>query len=148
MLEEEYKMQVACKQVYTILSLYNQELLHLNIPEEVLDNLKNNSSKDYEYIINPETFDPNTLTEETLSLLLILFDKYFANQTQKDKINKFLNSQNYVKYDSNILFDSPKNNNNIKNLEYNNAQKNNDLIVYESNIIKRIFQKIKLIFKK
>lgn len=31
-----------------ILSLYNQELLQLRIPKEVLDDLKNNSAKDYE----------------------------------------------------------------------------------------------------
>ena len=104
MMDEEYKMQVACKQIYTILNLYNKELLGLRIPKEVLDNLKNNSAKDYEYTINLNTFDPNTLTEETLALLLVLFDEYFANQTQKDKINRFLNAQNYEKYDSILLF--------------------------------------------
>lgn len=46
--DEEYKMQKAYTQVYAILSLYNQELLQLRIPKEVLDDLKNNSAKDYE----------------------------------------------------------------------------------------------------
>lgn len=147
MIDEEYKMQVACKQVYTILNLYNQELLSLRIPKEVLDNLKNNSAKDYEYTINPNTFDLNTLTEETLALLLVLFDEYFANQTQKDKINRFLNNQNYVKHDSTLLFNS-KRNDNMQNPESNNTQKCKDLVVYESNIIKRIIKKIKLIFQK
>ena len=34
--DEEYRMQIACKQVYTILNLYNRELLCLILPEEVL----------------------------------------------------------------------------------------------------------------
>ena len=36
---EEYKIQIACKQVSVILDCYNQELLSLSIPKEVLDNL-------------------------------------------------------------------------------------------------------------
>lgn len=82
---EEYKIQVACKQVSVILDCYNQELLSLSIPKEVLDNLKENSAKDYEYHINPDTFDVNTLTEEALALLLILYNEYFATKTQKKK---------------------------------------------------------------
>ena len=82
---EEYKIQVACKQVSVILDCYNQELLSLSIPKEVLDNLKENSAKDYEYHINPDTFDVNTLTEEALALLLILYNEYFATKTQKRK---------------------------------------------------------------
>lgn len=147
MMDEEYKMQVACKQIYTILNLYNKELLGLRIPKEVLDNLKNNSAKDYEYTINLNTFDPNTLTEETLALLLVLFDEYFANQTQKDKINRFLNAQNYEKYDSILLFNSNKNYN-MQKSESNNTQECKDLVVYESNIIKKIIEKIKSVFKK
>ena len=144
---EEYKMRIACKQVCTILSFYNQELLSIRIPKEILNNLKNNSAKDYEYNINPNTFDPNTLTEESIALLLVLFNKYFANHNQKDKINKFLNNQNYEKYDPTIMFNSNKNYTIQKN-EFNNTQKCNDLVVYESNIIKRIIKKIKSIFQK
>ena len=122
-------------------------MLGLRIPKEVLDNLKNNSAKDYEYTINLNTFDPNTLTEETLALLLVLFDEYFANQTQKDKINRFLNAQNYEKYDSILLFNSNKNYN-MQKSESNNTQECKDLVVYESNIIKKIIEKIKSVFKK
>ena len=142
---EEYKMRVACKQVCTILSFYNQELLSIRIPKEILNNLKNNSAKDYEYNITPNTFDPNTLTEESIALLLVLFNKYFANQNQKYKINKFLNNEKYEKYDPTIMFNSNKNNT-IQKPESNNIKKYNDLVIYESNIIKRILKKIKSIF--
>ena len=90
--DEEYRMQIACKQVYTILNLYNRELLCLILPEEVLRKLKENSAKDYEYNINPNTFNPDDITEEASAILLIIFDKYFANKIQKDKINRFLNN--------------------------------------------------------
>lgn len=140
--DEEYKMQIAYTQVYAILSLYNQELLQLRIPKEVLDDLKNNSAKDYEYIVDPNNFDPNTLIEESSALLLIIFEKYFANKTQKEKINRFLNPEHYENYDSDLLF---KNKNN--NVEENNEECK-EITIYESNIIKRILNKIKLIFQK
>lgn len=140
--DEEYKMQIAYTQVYAILSLYNQELLKLRIPKEVLENLKNNSAKDYKYIVDPNNFDPNTLTEESSALLLIIFEKYFANKTQKEKINRFLNPEYYENYDSDLLF---KNRNN--NIEQSNEECK-EITIYESNIIKRILKKIKLIFQK
>lgn len=140
--DEEYKMQIAYTQVYTILSLYNQELLQLRIPKEVLENLKNNSAKDYNYIVDPNNFDPNTLTEESSALLLIIFEKYFANKTQKEKINRFLNPEHYENYDSDLLF---KNRNN--NIEQSNEECK-EITIYESNIIKRILKKIKSIFQK
>lgn len=134
---EEYKIQVACKQVSVILDCYNQELLSLSIPKEVLDNLKENSAKDYEYHINPDTFDVNTLTEEALALLLILYNEYFATKTQKRKIDMFLNPQNYTEYDYSKLFKKTK----------ESSTNDKQLIVYhEQNIIKKIIQKLKQIF--
>ena len=134
---EEYKIQVACKQVSVILDCYNQELLSLSIPKEVLDNLKENSAKDYEYHINPDTFDVNTLTEEALALLLILYNEYFATKTQKRKIDMFLNPQNYTEYDYSKLFKKTK----------ESSTNDKQLIVYhEQNIIKKIIQKLTQIF--
>ena len=134
---EEYKIQVACKQVSVILDCYNQELLSLSIPKEVLDNLKENSAKDYEYHINPDKFDVNTLTEEALALLLILYNEYFATKIQKRKIDMFLNPQNYTEYDYSKLFKKTK----------ESSTNDKQLIVYhEQNIIKKIIQKLKQIF--
>lgn len=142
MKDEEYRMQIACKQVYTILNLYNRELLCLILPEEVLRKLKENSAKDYEYNINPNTFSPDDITEEASAILLIIFDKYFANQTQKDKINKFLNTQDNENFDYNLLFKNKKENN-------NNSSNCSDLVVYEkTNIIKKLIRKIRSIFQK
>ena len=140
--DEEYRMQIACKQVYTILNLYNRELLCLILPEEVLRKLKENSAKDYEYNINPNTFSPDDITEEASAILLIIFDKYFANQTQKDKINKFLNTQDNENFDYNLLFKNKKENN-------NNSSNCSDLVVYEkTNIIKKLIRKTRSIFQK
>ena len=140
--DEEYRMQIACKQVYTILSLYNRELLCLILPEGVLRKLKENSAKDYEYNINPNTFSLDDITEEASAILLIIFDKYFANQTQKDKINRFLNTQDNENFDYNLLFKNKKENN-------NNSSNCSDLVVYEkTNIIKKLIRKIRSIFQK
>ena len=140
--DEEYRMQIACKQVYTILNLYNRELLCLILPEEVLRKLKENSAKDYEYNINPNTFSPDDITEEASGILLIIFDKYFANQTQKDKINRFLNTQDNENFDYNLLFKNKKENN-------NNSSNCSDLVVYEkTNIIKKLIRKTRSIFQK
>ena len=140
--DDEYRMQIACKQVYTILSLYNRELLCLILPEGVLRKLKENSAKDYEYNINPNTFSLDDITEEASAILLIIFDKYFANQTQKDKINRFLNTQDNENFDYNLLFKNKKENN-------NNSSNCSDLVVYEkTNIIKKLIRKIRSIFQK
>lgn len=140
--DDEYRMQIACKQVYTILSLYNRELLCLILPEGVLRKLKENSAKDYEYNINPNTFSPDDITEEASAILLIIFDKYFANQTQKDKINRFLNTQDNENFDYNLLFKNKKENN-------NNSSNCSDLVVYEkTNIIKKLIRKTRSIFQK
>lgn len=140
--DEEYRMQIACKQVYTILNLYNRELLCLILSEEVLRKLKENSAKDYEYNINPNTFSPDDITEEASAILLIIFDKYFANQTQKDMINRFLNTQDNENFDYNLLFKNKKENN-------NNSSNCSDLVVYEkTNIIKKLIRKTRSIFQK
>lgn len=140
--DEEYRMQIACKQVYTILNLYNRELLCLILPEEVLRKLKENSAKDCEYNINPNTFSPDDITEEASAILLIIFDKYFANQTQKDMINRFLNTQDNENFDYNLLFKNKKENN-------NNSSNCSDLVVYEkTNIIKKLIRKTRSIFQK
>ena len=39
-INEEYNIQIACKQVSTILNCYNQDLLKLTLPKEVLERLK------------------------------------------------------------------------------------------------------------
>ena len=139
--DDEYRMQIACKQVYTILSLYNRELLCLILPEGVLRKLKENSAKDYEYNINPNTFSPDDITEEASAILLIIFDKYFANKIQKDKINRFLNTQDNENFDYNLLFKNKKENN-------NNSSNCSDLVVYEkTNIIKKLIRKTRSIFQ-
>ena len=141
----EYEMQVACKQVYTILNLYNQELLSLRIPCDVLDNLRNNSAQDYEYNITCGNFNPDDLTEEALALLLVLFDEYFASQEQKNIINRFLNPS--INYDSSVLFKTT-NNKDVSSFENKDTQECKDLIVCKSNIIKILINKFKSIFLK
>lgn len=144
MVDEEYKMQVAYKQVYAILSLYNQELLRLKLPQEVMETLKENSAKDYKYEVDPQNFDPNTLTEEASALLLIIFDKYFANDNQRKKIDKFLNPKKYEMYDYTLLFEKKAS----KRDEVKAIEESKTMIPYEQSFIKKIINKIKFVFNK
>lgn len=142
-INEEYKIQIACKQVSTILNCYNQDLLKLTLPKEVLERLKENSATDYEYSINIDNFDPNTLTDESLALLLLLFNDYFATKGQKIKINAFLAQPQYTQYDYNKIFKQSKKHE-VKN---NNVQPTNQLVVYsKKNILKQLVQKLKRLF--
>lgn len=147
MIDEEYKMQVACKQVYEILKLYNRDLLCVKIPEEVMDNLRENSAKDYEYNITPDSFDHNTVTEEASAMLLVLFDKYFSNRTQKEKFDKFLNVQHLSSKNLNVLFEPKKEENILDTEMQTNKIISNDMIVYKTGLISKIIKKIKLIFQ-
>ena len=113
------------------------------MPKEVLERLKENSATDYEYNININNFDPNTLTDEALALLLLLFNDYFATKTQKMKINAFLAQPQYNQYDYNKIFKQSKKHE-VKN---NNVQPTNQLVVYsKKNILKQLVQKLKRLF--
>ena len=148
-MDDNQKMQIAYKQVSQFLKLYNQDLLKLIIPEDILDFINKNAANDYEYNITPKTFDPNTLTEEALAILLLLFRDYGADERQKDIINIFeKKSVNNNVYNYNNLL---KKRNNLSSTidESNMSAENNALVVYEKKgLIYNILQKIKRIFKR
>lgn len=139
---ENEKYKIACKQVSSILNCFNQELLNLVIPKDVIERINENSAKDYEYDVDIDAFDASTLTDEASALLLILFNEYLANETQKRKIDTALNPQNYTNYDYNDLFKSTAQN------EINVENNNQLTVVQKQNIIDKIIQKLKQIFLK
>ena len=145
------KMQIAYKQVNQFLNLYNQELLKLCIPEDVLFFLRENADKDYEYNIISDTFTPDSLSEEALAVLLLLFRDYFADERQKNIINNFgkkdiLNNLSYndklFKNQSNKSPSVPKIN------EHHTIFDNNALVAYKNNgFFSNIILKIKKFLK-
>ncbi len=149
---ENKKMQIAYKQVNQFLNLYNQELLKLTIPEDVLIFLRENADKDYEFNITPDTFNADSFSEEALSVLLLLFRDYFADERQKNIINNFSKK--------NTLTNLAYNNKLFKNQKYESSYiskineqhitfDNNALVVYKnSGFFSNIILKIKSFFKR
>ena len=80
------KMQIAYTQVDTVLNFYNQDLLAISIPQEVRDYIRKNKSKSYRFNINANEFKADMLTAESVSVLLWIFENYFATEKQKEII--------------------------------------------------------------
>lgn len=126
------KMQIAYTQVDTVLNFYNQDLLAISIPQEVRDYIRKNKSKSYRFNINANEFKADMLTAESVSVLLWIFENYFATEKQKEIISNW-------EY-HNINFENKK----VTNKETTNQEL---VCVQEESFIIKIINKIKLIFK-
>ena len=125
-------MQIAYTQVDTVLNFYNQDLLAISIPQEVRDYIRKNKSKSYQFNINANEFKADMLTAESVSVLLWIFENYFATEKQKEIISNW-------EY-HNINFENKK----VQNKETTNQEL---VCVQEESFIIKIINKIKLIFK-
>lgn len=136
-------MKIAFSQVDTILDFYNQDLLNICIPNNIREYIRNNKAKDYQFDITKKNFNSDMLTEETVSILLLLFRDYFANERQRKIIFDWEEHNNTVSsIESNIKFK-----NNINN-KCEDIKENKLLPVKKSNIFLKIINKIKLMFRK
>lgn len=126
------KMQIAYTQVDTVLNFYNQDLLAISIPQEVRDYIRKNKSKSYQFNINANEFKADMLTAESVSVLLWIFENYFATEKQKEIISNW-------EY-HNINFENKK----VQNKETTNQEL---VCVQKESFIIKIINKIKLIFK-
>ena len=133
----------AYKEVYEILKIFPQELVS-KIPQEKIRFFYNNMDNRYEYNISKETFDGQTMLEETKAILTILFRDYWATSKQKEKILAYENSaknkleeETRMKYNPDNLFkkkeDSKKHEEQIEETA---------LVEYKDSIFKRIVNKI------
>ena len=120
------KMQIAYTQVDTVLNFYNQDLLAISIPQEVRDYIRKNKSKSYQFNINANEFKADMLTAESVSVLLWIFENYFATEKQKEIISNW-------EY-HNINFENKK----VQNKETTNQEL--VCVQEESFIIKLIFK--------
>ena len=114
------------------------------IPQEKIRFFYNNMDNRYEYNISKETFDGQTMLEETKAILTILFRDYWATSKQKEKILAYENSaknkleeETRMKYNPDNLFkkkeDSKKHEEQIEETA---------LVEYKDSIFKRIVNKI------
>lgn len=149
---EKTKDNVSCayKEIYEILKIFPKELVD-RIPKYKLDYIKQNMDESYEYNITKETFDGKTMLDETAAILSILFRDYWATEKQKNKIINYHNTQrekivNEIKekYDPENVFKQRR----IEQEKIDEKKENLSVVEYKENIFKKLFNKIKEIFKR
>ena len=149
---EKTKDNVSCayKEIYEILKIFPKELVD-RIPKYKLDYIKQNMDESYEYNITKESFDGKTMLDETAAILAILFRDYWATEKQKNKIINYHNTQrekivNEIKekYDPENVFKQRR----IEEEKIDAKKENLSVVAYKENIFKRLFNKIKEIFKR
>ena len=141
----------AYKEIYEILKIFPSELVN-KVPKNIIDFFYKNMDNNYEYNISKETFDGQTMLEETAAILTILFRDYWSNQKQKEKLIKFTkNAQSIIekedreKYNPDNIF---KESNREDKIEENTIQNEVALVEYKESIFRRLINKLKSIFHK
>lgn len=138
----------AYKEIYEILKIFPSELVN-KIPKDKIDFFYKNMDNSYEYNISKETFDGQTMLEETAAILTILFRDYWATPMQKEKIlayenlaRKKLEEEKRIQYNPDNLFkkqEGPK--------YFEEQVEETAMVEYKENIFKKIINKILKIFK-
>jgi len=133
----------AYKEIYEILKIFPKELVN-KIPKDKIEFFYNNMDKSYEYNITKETFDGQTMLEETAAILTILFRDYWASPEQREKLDNFksqaenaLEDEARIKYNPDNLFKN-RNKNNAEDIVSEQA-----IVEYKESIFKRIINMIK-----
>lgn len=139
----------AFTQVYVILNELDDEDYD-KIPPEVVDAIRKNRNKEYEFEID-ESVDlkDNKLLPEARALLFKIYRDYLASEGQRKKILKMQNEERAKKelkkqqqYNSDV-FAIKKQESELKA-----TQQTTDLVSYKENIFKRIWDKLRGVFKK
>lgn len=133
----------AYKEIYEILKIFPQELVS-QIPQETINFFHNNMDTSYEYNISIDTFDGQTMLEETKAILTILFRDYWATPVQREKILNYENSarekleeEARMKYNPDNLFKKKNSPDNVENYIEETA-----IVKYKESIFKKIINKI------
>lgn len=133
----------AYKEIYEILRIFPKELV-AKIPQEKIRFFYNNMDNSYEYNISKETFDGQTMLEETKAILTILFRDYWATPVQKEKILSYeniernkLEEETRRKYNPDNLFKKKEEQNYVEAHIEETA-----MVEYKESIFKRIVNKI------
>lgn len=140
----------AYKEIYEILKIFPSELVN-KVPKDKIDFFYKNMDNNYEYNILKETFDGQTMLEETAAILTILFRDYWSNKEQKEKLINFTkNAQSIVekedreKYNPDNIF---KKRNREDEIKENTIQNEVALVEYKESVFKKFINKIKSILK-
>lgn len=139
----------AFTQVYVILNELDDED-YAKIPPEVVDAIRKNRNKEYEFEID-ESVDlkDNNLLPEARALLFKIYRDYLATEKQRKKILNMQNEERAKKelkkkqqYNSDVFA------NKKQESELKATQQTTDIVSYKENIFKRIWDKLRGVFKK
>ena len=138
----------AYKEIYEILKIFPSELVN-KVPKDKIDFFYKNMDNNYEYKISKETFDGQTMLEETAAILTILFRDYWSNPEQKEKLINFTqNAQSIIEKEDRERY-NPDNifKNKSDSKKYEEQIQENAIVEYKESIFKKIINKILNIFK-
>jgi len=131
-------------EVLTLLKCLSKEE-YSKIPKEEIDFLEENCDKLYKFKLDKsKKLTEQNVSRETNAVLVVLFQKYFASEEQKDKLKTIL-MQNYEKdeekkrelYSNKEIFQSK-----------NEQLKETQMIEYREDIITRLINYIKKFWKR
>ena len=139
----------AYSEVLEILKFISKEDYN-KIPASKIELFKLNSNKEYKFTYNPnKTLDEQNVSKRAKAIIGILFRDYWATEVQRDKIIR------KQKNDRLILEEQKKSLYGIENIfkkrntcsETEAKEEVTEMVVYKSNFITRVFNKIKNFFK-
>lgn len=141
----------AYAEVYTILEYLDEEEKK-KIPPQVLEAIEQSRNKEYIFDIEDDIeLKDQILLPETRAILFNLFRDYLSEPWQKEKIIKMQREErerNEQKkkqmYNSDVFV---KEENSIENSKTESKNENDELVVYNENIFKKIWGYIKRLFQ-
>lgn len=139
----------ALEEVYQVITLFQEENYN-KLPEELIQTIDLNRNKEYKVNIN-ELFNGKML-KDTENILCAIYYKYLSTNEERKVIDsyKLMLKQKELETDFDIFGKNKEEEkeeyNNIENKEQNKEEL--DLVVAKNNIIQKILNKIKNMFRK
>lgn len=142
-------IKIAYSEVLAIINLMEEKYKN-KIPNSVLQIFKDEKKENYNPVINiEESFLNQNLQRETLVILAILNLNYWCeNEQEKTDLLKEYAENDKIKEEKLRKMYNPDNMFKNKNTERISENENKQLIEYKENMFKKIWNKIKIFFKR
>ncbi len=139
----------AFKEIYELLRIF-PEVLVSKIPQNKMDFFYEHMDKEYPFEVTIETFDPSSLSEETIAILTTLYRDCWASEEERQKIihfevaeyKKIQNTRNLGVNYSEILRKQSEDRIKEENREINEDSQSQELIETKESFWKKILAKI------
>ncbi len=142
-------IKIAYSEVLAIINLMEEKYKN-KIPNSVLQIFKDEKKENYNPVINiEESFLNQNLQRETLVILAILNLNYWCeNEQEKIDLLKEYAENDKIKEEKLRKMYNPDNMFKNKNTERISENENKQLIEYKENMFKKLWNKIKIFFKR